>query len=289
MLIDFSLAKLIDPKAIITDATAGESQHENEMTHTASIGTPTYRAPEVIAEEGYGLPSDLWSVGVCLLELLCGKCLEADKDKNAIKLIEEGLKTLPDAPFPNLIRRLLEKDPEKRITAREALNEPVFRKFGLEIHERTFARLSINEAMPLQNDPNAVEVSKENQPVESKSKGNNKKQSKMDPTLVKRLKLIRQICDSMEWKNPMTATAAFMYSIAMSELDDVDDAESSQALLDCIVLAHRFFELSLTDLNELSEASKRFESWDIDEYADCEGTIFMMLEFCLLPRYSIRN
>ncbi|CAJ1960953.1 unnamed protein product [Cylindrotheca closterium] len=292
VLIDFSLAKLIDPKAIITDATGeSSSQIETEMTHTASIGTPTYRAPEVIAEKGYGLPSDLWSVGVCLLELLCGKCLEADKDKNAIKLIEDGLNTLPDAPFPNLIRRLLQKEPEKRIAAREALDAPVFKKFDFEPHERTFVRLNINEAMPLENDPNAAAAalqagSKENRPVENKSKGN-KKQSKMDPSLAKRFKLIRQICDSMEWKSPMTAQAALMYSIAMSELDDVDDTANSQALLDCIVLAHKFFELELTDLNELSEASKRFESWDIDEYADNEGTIFMMLDFCLLPRYSL--
>ena len=267
------------------------SQAETEMTHTASIGTPTYRAPEVVAEEGYSFPSDLWSVGVCLLELLCGKCLEADKDKNAIKLIEEGLTKLPDAPFPNLIRRLLEKDPEKRITAREALEAPVFQKFGLEPHPRTFVRLNINEAMPLDNDPYSVpqENNENQQPIKNKSKGNKKQSMKMDPILAKRWKLIQQICDSMEWKNPMTAQAAFMYSIAMSELDDVDDMDSSQALLDCIVLAHKFFELELTDLNQLSEASKRFESWDVDEYADNEGTIFMLLDFCLLPRYSLNS
>ena len=35
-------------------------------------GTPTYVAPEILAETGYGLEVDLWACGVITYILLCG-------------------------------------------------------------------------------------------------------------------------------------------------------------------------------------------------------------------------
>lgn len=36
------------------------------------IGTPHYMAPEVIKGKGYSYSVDLWSIGVCLYEFMCG-------------------------------------------------------------------------------------------------------------------------------------------------------------------------------------------------------------------------
>jgi hypothetical protein len=89
----------------------------------------------------------------------------------------------------------------------------------------------------------------------------------------------------MEWNNPLTAQAALTYSIQMSELCEVDDLEESQALLDCVVLAHKFFERDLSALEDLgTNGISFFRKWDIEEYVDNETTVFMMMDFCLYPR-----
>ena len=44
---------------------------ESNKTFTI-IGTPHYMAPEVISGKGYNYMADLWSVGVCFYEFICG-------------------------------------------------------------------------------------------------------------------------------------------------------------------------------------------------------------------------
>lgn len=36
------------------------------------IGTPHYMAPEIVNGKGYSFFIDLWSIGVCLYEFMCG-------------------------------------------------------------------------------------------------------------------------------------------------------------------------------------------------------------------------
>ena len=292
VLIDFSLAKIVDPSVVIQDAEKMMPpllvEDGEETTHTPSVGTPTYRAPEVIAEDEYSFPSDLWSVGVCLLELLRGKALEVQKDKGALTLIQGCLDELPkDQPFPDLIRGLLEINPSKRLTARQALEAKVFQKFGLLVHPKTYHRLQIHRSLPLDNQETNTEEQKENscQSVcNSVRSGKSKKKHRVDPTVVKRFQRISRVCHAMEWDNPMTVQAALTFSIQMSTLCDIDDPDDTQALLDCCVLAQKFFERHLSDLTELGSSHSIFKDWDMDNYVDNEGTLFMMMDFCLYPR-----
>jgi len=104
---------------------------------TQLIGTQYYIAPEVI-EENYNEKCDIWSVGVILYmliakkppfdgkdkEIIYDKILEEDYNKNSRKLLDFS------DEVRDLIDKLLEKDKDKRPSAKEALSHPWFQKYN---------------------------------------------------------------------------------------------------------------------------------------------------------------
>jgi calcium-dependent protein kinase len=103
-------------------------------------GTPVYMAPEVAAGQPYGPASDLWGVGVMLYQLLTGRFPYWDCDLETLKAMPTR-QVLQDVGAGNvmldtpstaalspgaraLLGALLERDPERRIGAREALAHP---------------------------------------------------------------------------------------------------------------------------------------------------------------------
>jgi len=111
---DFGLSKMFD-------------QGEYLVT---CCGSPEYVAPEVLECKPYDKACDLWSVGVITYVLLTG-CFPFWDKNNAI-LYEKirrveygwpaGSEISPEAK--DLIRHLIEKNPEKRFTAEQALQHP---------------------------------------------------------------------------------------------------------------------------------------------------------------------
>mmetsp|Transcript_10989 Transcript_10989/g.16356 ORF Transcript_10989/g.16356 Transcript_10989/m.16356 type:complete len:469 (-) Transcript_10989:183-1589(-) len=284
VLIDFSLAKLVNGAMFTTETSQestsfkllnGKKDKETEPTHTGEVGTVTYRAPEIVSSQSYGLKSDLWSVGVICLEMIQNEALPTTKDKDAARLVHEAKETMPDQPFANLVRGLLECDPEKRLSAREALQSEIFQKFGLDEPPRRIINLS--EAVPLDGEEDDI--------VDTGAKGKNK-QGKLPQALLRRQKTIQKLCNELECSHPLTRNAAFCYSRQLEQLDDtLDNINESQMLLDCVVLASKFFEKELLDLEELEEEGRgSFSQWSLEEYKDNESTIFMMMDHCLYPR-----
>uniref|UniRef100_A0A8C4FGB4 non-specific serine/threonine protein kinase n=1 Tax=Catagonus wagneri TaxID=51154 RepID=A0A8C4FGB4_9CETA len=97
-------------------------------------GTPTYVAPEILSEKGYGLEVDMWAAGVILYILLCGfppfRSPEKDQDE-LFHIIQLGhfeflapyWDNISDAA-KDLVSRLLVVDPKKRYTAHQVLQHP---------------------------------------------------------------------------------------------------------------------------------------------------------------------
>lgn len=95
--------------------------HSAARTFTI-IGTPQYMAPEVLAGKGYSYNVDLWSLGVCFYEFMCGYVpFGADFD-DPYEIYEEVLNKelkfptfVTDEKAKNLMLQLLSKKQEIRL------------------------------------------------------------------------------------------------------------------------------------------------------------------------------
>ncbi|KAK4404879.1 Calcium-dependent protein kinase [Sesamum angolense] len=92
------------------------------------VGSPYYMAPEVL-KRNYGPEVDVWSAGVILYILLCGvPPFWAVLFENAWITVMYGLQR---DPWPkvsdrakDLVKKMLNPDPKKRLTAQEVLDHP---------------------------------------------------------------------------------------------------------------------------------------------------------------------
>ena len=116
-LIDFGVAKIF-------------SKNVNNKT---LAGSSIYMAPEVL-RANYNEACDLWSIGVILYILLIGQPPFNGKNENEIAIsIKEGKYDTSNSIYASLsnnakdlISRLLQYNPQERITAKEALHHPWF-------------------------------------------------------------------------------------------------------------------------------------------------------------------
>ncbi|KAK7012265.1 CAMK/CAMKL/GIN4 protein kinase [Favolaschia claudopus] len=102
----------------------------NGMLRT-SCGSPHYAAPEIVSAQAYnGSAADIWSCGVILHALLAGR-LPFDDDDIGVLLekVMEGVFEMPDDIDPlaqDLIKRMLARNVEDRITMPEVLQHPFY-------------------------------------------------------------------------------------------------------------------------------------------------------------------
>ncbi|XP_037686717.1 serine/threonine-protein kinase DCLK2 isoform X4 [Choloepus didactylus] len=97
-------------------------------------GTPTYVAPEIIAETGYGLKVDIWAAGVITYILLCGFPPFRSENNLQEDLFDQILAGKLEFPAPywdnitdsakELITQMLQVNVEARCTARQILSHP---------------------------------------------------------------------------------------------------------------------------------------------------------------------
>ncbi|GLB43723.1 putative non-specific serine threonine protein kinase [Lyophyllum shimeji] len=98
---------------------------------STSCGSPNYAAPEVIRGGVYAGPEiDVWSSGVILYVMLCGRLPFEDEDVQMLfHKINQGEYHMPSflsADARNLIQDMLAVDPVKRITVQEITEHPFF-------------------------------------------------------------------------------------------------------------------------------------------------------------------
>uniref|UniRef100_A0A7N9CI08 Serine/threonine-protein kinase DCLK1 n=1 Tax=Macaca fascicularis TaxID=9541 RepID=A0A7N9CI08_MACFA len=108
-------------------------------------GTPTYVAPEIIAETGYGLKVDIWAAGVITYILLCGFPPFRGSGDDQEVLFDQILMGQVDFPSPywdnvsdsakELITMMLLVDVDQRFSAVQVLEHPWVNDDGLPENE----------------------------------------------------------------------------------------------------------------------------------------------------------
>lgn len=102
---------------------------------TGCLGTPYYVAPEVLIEEPYDSKCDVWSIGVIAYLILSRRLPYQGKDEeetlqfladaeNHQPKYDSNRWTLLDPKAVDFCKKLLQVDPSKRPSAREAMNHP---------------------------------------------------------------------------------------------------------------------------------------------------------------------
>lgn len=134
---DFGASKRLLDICTVTDAGA------NTMT-----GTPYWMAPEVIrGNMNYGRKADVWSVGICVIEMAAGKPPFADLGP-VTALFKIGSTDQPP-PYPEILSTLarefldccLARDPKKRLSALELILHGWIEQGGINQGEGEVAQL----------------------------------------------------------------------------------------------------------------------------------------------------
>jgi serine/threonine protein kinase len=115
------------------DCQLGNEDGTKTRTCTPRCGSLQYAAPEVLgSEKEFGLAADMWSVGVIVYQLLCGRLPFIDISKHALKeKITSGKFKFHGKEWHDISRgakqflsALLHPDPQVRMTVGEALAHP---------------------------------------------------------------------------------------------------------------------------------------------------------------------
>ncbi|XP_075760497.1 calcium/calmodulin-dependent protein kinase kinase 1 isoform X3 [Pelodiscus sinensis] len=113
----------------------------NDAQLSSSAGTPAFMAPEAISDSGKsfsGKALDVWAMGITLYCFVNGKCPFIDEYILALhNKIKNKVVEFPEEPqiseeLKELILRMLDKNPETRITVPEIKLHPWLTKFGEE-------------------------------------------------------------------------------------------------------------------------------------------------------------
>jgi len=100
------------------------------------VGSPFWVPPEMIKKEPHSFPADIWSLGVCILELYLMVPPYAQSGVQCMFMaatqgLADQIPEIATTNAKNFLLRCLEADPTKRATPIELLEHPWISKSGL--------------------------------------------------------------------------------------------------------------------------------------------------------------
>ena len=121
-ILDFGLAKLVEPESAESSGAASQSPTLTKNTALGAIlGTASYMSPEQARGKPVDKRTDVWAFGCCLYEALGGrKAFDGETVTDVLSRVlerEPEWSALPPdapAPLPRLLKRCLDKNPDRR-------------------------------------------------------------------------------------------------------------------------------------------------------------------------------
>ena len=122
---------------------------------TDTCCSPSYAAPEILKKKYKGDQIDIWSSGIVLYVMVYGRLpFDQDNMKELVYHIKNGIYSLPNTiseECQDLIKKIIQVNPDKRITLHEIKNHPWMKKFNFNLMKSP--GLSINkEILPVDID-----------------------------------------------------------------------------------------------------------------------------------------
>ncbi len=131
-LLDFGIAKLLDPAQGLEGATL-----------TMPCFTPSYASPEQVRGKQVGTPSDIYSLGILLYELLAGRLpyqvetpspaeierivCDTVPERPSVRAVQRRMRRLLSGDLDTIVLKALSKEPSRRYASVEQLAEDVRR------------------------------------------------------------------------------------------------------------------------------------------------------------------
>lgn len=151
---DFGISKILDPASLTA----------------TMVGTPFYLAPEMCSNQSYGYPSDMWSLGCLIYEILEGhRAFESDNLAEILGSVCSGsyseMKLNHYNPqWREIVESLLQVDPLDRPSINDLCNNPLILRYHnkesnssssfTKIHSRSSSRRTSVVSMSNNNNNN---------------------------------------------------------------------------------------------------------------------------------------
>ncbi|GAV72027.1 Pkinase domain-containing protein/NAF domain-containing protein [Cephalotus follicularis] len=123
-----------------------------------TCGTPNYVAPEVLSHKGYdGAVADVWSCGVVLYVLLAGYLPFDELDITTLYSKIDKAEFVCPSWFPvgatSLIQRILDPNPESRVTIEQIRNDEWFNKDYVPVRLLEYEDVNLDDLNAVFDDP----------------------------------------------------------------------------------------------------------------------------------------
>ncbi|OMJ94222.1 hypothetical protein SteCoe_2710 [Stentor coeruleus] len=214
---------------------------ENPTLRFTMCGTLEYLPPEIASETGHNTGADIWCLGILLFEMLTGSTPFASKGRDQMLTnITQSKPKFPHSMAPlarDLIGKMIEKDPQKRISATEIkchawlLDHPPIRE--------TITQDCIPKLLP-----SIEEINKVLQAIEKK-----------DPGHSKILKSPEKISETI--KTSDTSTKNLVKSSDLLSFDQINDFDQStnedNSKKELVKTHHNDFRTSVVKLKQQVE------------------------------------